>query len=58
MKIPPYADSFRVNYGQGQASVSYGEYKYCKYWFDRWNLGGSFIEFRDRDTKEWFPLEE
>jgi len=56
--IPSYACDFRINYGNGQCTAGYGSFKVCQHFFDLFNLGGSFIEFKDADSGEWFTLEE
>lgn len=56
--IPSYACNFRINYGQGQVSQNFQTFKICQHYFDLWNLGGSFMEYKDADSGEWFPLEE
>lgn len=58
MKIPPYAVGFRINYGNGQCTSRWDSFKACDHHFKLWNYGGSFIEFKDADTGEWFPLEK
>lgn len=46
---------YRLNFGQGQVAYP-GSLKLCREWEK--DYPGSFIEKREPDTGEWFPLSD